>query len=110
TVGMDPPGERVRIWVQDQGPGIPAAERERIWQQFWRLERDRGSAVAGTGIGLSVVRQLASLHRGRAWVETAPGGGARFVIELPAAPHPVIAPAAPVSASQTEPTPVQVDT
>ena len=110
TVGMDPPGERVRIWVQDQGPGIPAAERERIWQQFWRLERDRGSAVAGTGIGLSVVRQLASLHRGRAWVETAPGGGARFVIELPAAPHPVIAPAAPVSVSQTEPTPVQVDT
>ncbi|HMA41409.1 MAG TPA: HAMP domain-containing sensor histidine kinase [Gemmatimonadales bacterium] len=110
TVGMDPPsGDRIRIWVQDQGPGIPAAERERIWQQFWRLERDRGSAVAGTGIGLSVVRQLAALHRGRVWVETAPGGGARFVIELPTAPHPVI-PASPTSVASTEPTPVQVDT
>jgi signal transduction histidine kinase len=86
TVGTDPPsGDRVRLWVQDQGPGIPAAEREHIWDQFWRLERDRGSAVAGTGIGLSVVRELAALHRGRVWVEVAPGGGARFVVELPAA-------------------------
>lgn len=102
TVGMDPPSrDRVRIWVQDQGPGIPATDRERIWEQFWRLERDRGSAVAGTGIGLSVVRELAALHRGRAWVETAPGGGARFVIELPAAPFPLLA-AAP-SASPTPP-------
>jgi len=86
TVGIDPPGgDRARLWVQDQGPGVPAADRERIWDQFWRLERDRGSAVAGTGIGLSVVRELAALHRGRAWVEGAPGGGARFVIEVPAA-------------------------
>jgi signal transduction histidine kinase len=89
TVGVDPIlGERVRIWVQDQGPGVPASERERIWDQFWRLERDRGSSVAGTGIGLSVVRELATLHRGRVWVEVAPGGGARFVIELPAATPP----------------------
>ena len=86
TVGTDPPsGDRVRLWVQDQGPGIPADERGHIWDQFWRLERDRGSAVAGTGIGLSVVRELAALHRGRAWVEVAPGGGARFVVELPSA-------------------------
>ncbi len=86
TVGTDPTtGDRVRLWVQDQGPGVPAADRERIWEQFWRLERDRGSAVAGTGIGLSVVREFAALHRGRVWVEVAPGGGARFVIELPAA-------------------------
>src|SRR2546428_12545310 len=42
-----------RICVDDQGPGIPAADRERVWDRFWRLERDRGSAVAGTGIGLA---------------------------------------------------------
>jgi signal transduction histidine kinase len=85
TVGIDPPaGDRARLWVQDQGSGVPTADRERIWDQFCRLERDRGSAVAGTGIGLSVVRELAALHRGRAWVEGAPGGGARFVIEVPA--------------------------
>ena len=97
TIGIDPPGgDRARVWVQDQGPGVPAADRERIWDQFWRLERDRGSSVAGTGIGLSVVRELATLHRGRAWVEGAPGGGARFVIEVPVAsalaPDPVSAP------------------
>ena len=108
TVGIDPPGgDRVRIWVQDQGPGVPAADRERIWEQFWRLERDRGSAVAGTGIGLSVVRELAALHRGRSWVETAPGGGCRFVIELPAAPHP--GPIHPTAASPLEPTPARAD-
>jgi len=100
TVGIDPAaGARAHLWIQDQGPGIPAAERERIWEQFWRLERDRGSAVAGTGIGLSVVRELATLHGGRVWVEVAPGGGARFVIELPAAGG-----AAPPPAAQTRPT------
>jgi signal transduction histidine kinase len=94
TVGVDPvTGDRVRIWVQDQGPGVPPSERERIWDQFWRLERDRGSSVAGTGIGLSVVRELATLHGGRVYVEGAPGGGARFVIELPAVAAPGSAPA-----------------
>jgi signal transduction histidine kinase len=108
TVGIDPPGgDRVRIWVQDQGPGVPAADRERIWEQFWRLERDRGSAVAGTGIGLSVVRELAALHRGRSYVETAPGGGCRFVLELPTAPHP--GPAHPTAAPPLEPTPARAD-
>src|SRR5213594_3933348 len=78
---------RARICVDDQGPGIPAADRERIWDQFWRLERDRGSAVAGTGIGLSVVRELVALHGGRAWAEDAPRSGGRFVIELPLVPQ-----------------------
>jgi len=78
---------RARICVDDQGPGIPAADRERIWDQFWRLERDRGSAVAGTGIGLSVVRELVALHGGRAWAEDAPAAGGRFVIELPLEPQ-----------------------
>src|SRR6266496_290977 len=79
----------VRVSVDDQGPGIPPAERERVWERFWRLERDRGSAVAGTGIGLAVVRELAALHGGRAWVEEPPAGrGARFVLEVRAAPSP----------------------
>ncbi len=88
TLGLTVGEGRARICVDDQGPGIPAADRERIWDQFWRLERDRGSAVAGTGIGLSVVRELVALHGGRAWAEDAPGsgGGGRFVIELPLEP------------------------
>ena len=102
TVGLAVRDGRARLWVDDQGPGIPAADRERIWERFWRLERDRGSAVAGTGIGLSVVRELVALHGGRAWAEDAAtggggggGGGARFVIELPLthAAHPAPGPA-----------------
>ncbi|PYO61034.1 MAG: hypothetical protein DMD70_07530 [Gemmatimonadetes bacterium] len=87
TLGLTVDEGRARICVDDQGPGIPAADRERIWDQFWRLERDRGSAVAGTGIGLSVVRELVALHGGRAWAEDAPGSGGRFVIELPLEPQ-----------------------
>ncbi len=86
TLGLTVTEGRARICVDDQGPGIPAADRERIWDRFWRLERDRGSAVAGTGIGLSVVRELVALHGGRAWAEDAPHSGGRFVIELPLEP------------------------
>src|SRR5438128_2559837 len=92
TLGLTEADGRARVSVDDEGPGIPAAERERIWDRFWRLERDRGSAVAGTGIGLSVVRELVALHGGRTWVEDAPAAergdraGSRFVIELPLVP------------------------
>ena len=89
TVGLDAVDGHARIRVEDQGPGIPAGDRERIWDRFWRLERDRGSAVAGTGIGLSVVRELVALHGGRAWAEEGREGvGARFVLELPLAAQP----------------------
>jgi signal transduction histidine kinase len=98
TLGLTANDGRARIWVDDQGPGIPAADRERIWDRFWRLERDRGSAVAGTGIGLSVVRELVALHGGRAWAEDAPTSsgraGSRFVIELPLVPRAHAAPGA----------------
>jgi signal transduction histidine kinase len=83
TVGMSLVDDRVRITVDDQGPGITGRERERIWEPFYRLERDASSAVAGSGIGLSVVRELVGLHGGSVWVDRAPSGGARFVIELP---------------------------
>jgi signal transduction histidine kinase len=78
-----------RLWVDDGGPGIPRADRERVWVRFWRLERDRDSAVAGSGIGLAVVRELAALHHGRAFIDDpAPSDGTppgtRVVIELPA--------------------------
>ena len=74
-----------RLWVDDGGPGIPRADRERVWERFWRLERDRESSVAGSGIGLAVVRELANLHHGRTWIDDAPDfTGTRVIIELPA--------------------------
>ncbi|MBI3790772.1 MAG: HAMP domain-containing histidine kinase [Gemmatimonadetes bacterium] len=79
------PHAAVRVRVTDQGPGVPADEREAIWSPFARLDRDRRGTRPGSGIGLSVVRDLVSRQDGRCWVEDAPGGGATFVVELPAA-------------------------
>ena len=83
----------MRISVEDGGPGIPSRERDRIWRRFYRLARDRESAIAGTGIGLAVVRELTLLQGGRAYVEEGSGGGARFVVELESAAAPEEAPA-----------------
>ena len=85
TVG-GAPGEdgSVRVWVDDEGPGVPPAERDRIWSPYYRMQRDSETAVGGSGIGLAVVRELVAFQGGQAWVEDAPSGGARVVVELPA--------------------------
>jgi signal transduction histidine kinase len=82
-VGVERSNGSAMVSVSDQGPGVPETEREKVWKPYHRLERDVKAAITGTGIGLSVVSELASLHEGRAWVEDATGGGARFVVELP---------------------------
>jgi signal transduction histidine kinase len=71
------------LFVDDEGPGIPPGDRKRIFERFHRLERDRRSATAGTGIGLSVVKDLVSRHGGSCAVMMGERGGARFVVELP---------------------------
>jgi signal transduction histidine kinase len=78
-------GELVRLAVQDTGPGIPAAERERVFDKFYQVGRVAGERPSGTGLGLTIARHLIELHGGRIWVEDAPGGGATFVLLLPAA-------------------------
>jgi signal transduction histidine kinase len=85
TVGLEGAGERIRLWVADEGPGVPPEQRERVWEPFYRLERDVSSATAGSGIGLFVVRELAHLQDGEVSVDVTSAGGARFVIDLPAA-------------------------
>lgn len=75
-------GSEARISVEDEGPGVAERDRSRIWERFVRADL---SATPGAGIGLAVVREIAERHDGRAWVEDAPGGGARFVVSLPAA-------------------------
>jgi signal transduction histidine kinase len=69
----------VRVWVRDSGPGVPAADRERI---FGRFERGSGSGE-GRGLGLAIVRAIAEAHGGTATVEPVSGSGARFVLTLP---------------------------
>jgi len=72
-----------RVWVEDQGAGIPADERAKIWEPFQRLDRDANSAIAGSGIGLALVRNLAVAHGGRVYVEDGATGGSRFTVEIP---------------------------
>lgn len=73
-----------RLTVEDQGKGIPATERERIFEPYYRLHRDARGEKGGTGIGLAVVRSLVEKHGGRITVsETAAGSGARFSLDLP---------------------------
>ena len=72
--------------VADEGPGIPAEESDRIFAPYYRMKRDAGGAVGGTGIGLAVVRRLVKEHGGRVHVAPANGDGAvgaRFVVALP---------------------------
>jgi signal transduction histidine kinase len=79
----------VSIWVEDEGPGVPTAERGRIWDPYYRLARDAVVTAGGSGIGLAVVRELTHRHGGRVWVEDARGrhqsgkAGARFVVAFP---------------------------
>lgn len=84
TLRRGKPGT-VQLLVDDQGAGIPPEKRGEVFEPYSRLERDRDSGVAGSGIGLSVVRELARGQGGSVWVEPALGGGARFVVELPEA-------------------------
>jgi signal transduction histidine kinase len=78
----DGTGGLLRLSVDDEGPGVPSADRDRIWQPFVRLA-EGGSAPAGTGLGLSVVRQLVAELGGRCSVFNLPERGARFRVELP---------------------------
>lgn len=82
-VGLEARDGMAYFFVDDEGPGIPPADRKRIFEHFQRLERDRASAIAGTGIGLSVVQDLVGRHGGRCSVTTGDRGGAKFVAELP---------------------------
>ena len=77
----------VRVAVEDSGAGVPLGERERIFERFARGEvAGRRDESDGTGLGLSLVREHVRLHGGRVWVEDAPAGGARFVVQLPVSP------------------------
>jgi two-component system OmpR family sensor kinase len=95
AIDHSPIGERIavtlgpgpRVVVEDRGPGIPADQRKRIFEPFARgvhANTDR-AAGSGIGLGLAICKRIIDGHRGQIRVEDRPGGGARFVVELPAA-------------------------
>lgn len=82
TIRAAPAGDTVRIDVVDNGPGITPEDQRRLFQEFARAGAGRGRA-GGLGLGLSIVRRIAEAHHGRAGVESKPGRGSTFFLELP---------------------------
>jgi two-component system OmpR family sensor kinase len=75
-------GGRLTIGVDDDGPGIDPAERERVFDRFHRSEPGRDRHSGGSGLGLAIARSIVELHGGRIWIEDSPFGGARVAFEL----------------------------
>ncbi len=76
-------GERLRISIEDNGPGIHGDDKEKVFDRFVQVEKHIGPGKHGTGLGLAICRDLIQLHSGRIWIEDNPGGGAIFRILLP---------------------------
>jgi two-component system, OmpR family, sensor histidine kinase KdpD len=76
-------GRRIELRVIDHGPGVPEAERQRIFEAFQRLRTPSSTRERGTGLGLAIARGFAEAHHGTIRVETTIGGGATFVVSLP---------------------------
>lgn len=94
AIKYSPAGETVRIAgaekedhilirVSDHGCGIPEQEHDRIFERFYRVDKARSRKLGGTGLGLSIVKHIVLAHHGTVHVESVPGEGSTFVIELP---------------------------
>lgn len=77
------PANTVRIYVSDEGIGIPPADQERIFERFHRVDNRLARQTPGTGLGLFLVRAVVEAHGGRVWVNSLPGRGSVFWVELP---------------------------
>ena len=90
AVGIELEDQRVRVWVRDQGRGLPLSEQEHIWERFHQakgIEVQSGSGV-GLGLGLHICRTIVERHEGCVGVESAPGAGSTFWFTLPLASPP----------------------
>ncbi len=82
TIGVRSEGKIVRLWVDDCGPGIAASERENVWKPFFRVGGTLDDSTGGAGLGLSIVRDLATAMDASADLSETPGGGTRFTLAL----------------------------
>jgi two-component system phosphate regulon sensor histidine kinase PhoR len=75
---------QIAISVIDEGPGIGAEHLPRLFERFYRVDKARSRDLGGTGLGLALVKHIALVHDGQVRVESRPGRGSTFTIELPA--------------------------
>jgi two-component system phosphate regulon sensor histidine kinase PhoR len=75
---------KLEIFVQDDGPGIPAEALDRVFERFYRVDKARSRDQGGTGLGLSIVKHIVQAHGGEVWVKSELGKGATFFFTLPA--------------------------
>lgn len=73
--------DMLRVEVTDKGPGIPDADLERVFDKFYRIQRQ--GAPSGTGLGLSICRGIVEAHGGRIWAASGPEGGTMITLTLP---------------------------
>ena len=83
TLALDDDGKALRIVVEDEGPGIPEAELERVFEPFHRVDSSRNRETGGVGLGLAIVRQIALDHGGEVTLANRAGGGLRAELRLP---------------------------
>jgi two-component system phosphate regulon sensor histidine kinase PhoR len=76
-------GREAVVTVSDTGIGIPASDRERIFERFYRVDAARSREAGGTGLGLSIAKHIVEAHNGRLWVDSVIGGGSRFSFSIP---------------------------
>jgi two-component system, OmpR family, phosphate regulon sensor histidine kinase PhoR len=82
--GRPLPDGRLEIAVVDDGPGIPKDAQDRIFERFYRVDKARSREQGGTGLGLAIVKHVVQAHGGEVRIESEPGGGSRFIVNLPA--------------------------
>jgi two-component system, OmpR family, phosphate regulon sensor histidine kinase PhoR len=75
----------VEMSVSDNGLGIPEADRPRVFERFYRVDKARSRELGGTGLGLAIVKHIVEGHEGQIWVEGNHSAGSRFVMRIPAA-------------------------
>jgi two-component system OmpR family sensor kinase len=90
--------DEVVVEVRDHGTGLPDAAEERVFERFWRADGGRARGRGGSGLGLSIVKEIVRSHHGTVRAVSRPGEGATFIVRLPAAPAPTEPPTRKVDA------------
>jgi len=83
SVGLARQNGNARIVVRDTGVGIPQADQLHVFDRFYRVDKARSRALGGAGLGLSIVRWIVDAHGGKIEVQSTPGKGSAFTVELP---------------------------